>query len=96
MIGQQIAQVIEAKIQPLLKAHQGDIEVVEITTAGFVKVRPSGACATCPGAQHTLTDIVEAELRSACPEVGGVTPVYQVSDDLLKQALKILHKDRNG
>jgi hypothetical protein len=23
MIGQQIAQVIEAKIQPLLKAHQG-------------------------------------------------------------------------
>ena len=87
-----IEQVIAEKIRPILKAHQGDIEVVEITTDGIVKVRMTGACASCPCAQQTLSDTVEEELREACPEVKGVEAVYQVSDDLIQQALKILQK----
>lgn len=90
-----IAQVIEEKIRPILQAHQGDLEVVEITSDGFVKVRLTGACAACPGAQQTLSEVVEAQLREACPEIKGVIPVFQVSDDLINQALRILRKDNN-
>lgn len=89
-----IAQVIEEKIRPILQAHQGDIELVEVTSDGIVKVKLIGACATCAGAQQTLSNLVEAELMAVCPDLKGVIPVYQVSEDLIQQALKILHKDR--
>lgn len=92
---QTISDIIEQKIRPLLQSHQGDIELVEITSDGYVKVRLTGACAACPGAQQTLTEVVEANLREACPEIRGVIPVFQVSDDLINQALKLLRKDKN-
>lgn len=88
-----IDQVIADKIRPILQAHHGDMEVVEITADGIVKVRLIGACASCPGAQQTLSEIVETELRLACPEIQGVIPVFQVNEDLIQQALKILRKD---
>jgi Fe-S cluster biogenesis protein NfuA len=87
-----IGQIIEQKIRPLLNAHQGDIELVEITSDGYVKVRLTGACATCSGAQQTLSEVVEAKLKEACPEIQGVIPVFQVSDDLIRQALRIIRK----
>lgn len=91
----EIAKVIEQKIRPLLNAHNGDIELVDITADGYVKVKLTGACATCPGAQQTLAEVVEGNLRDACPEIKGVIPVSQVSDDLIDQALRILRKNKN-
>lgn len=90
-----IAQIIEQKIRPFLNAHQGDIELVEITADGFVKVRLSGACATCPGAQQTLSEVVEAQIKEIYPQIKGVIPVHQVSEDLIQQALKLLRKDKS-
>lgn len=92
---QTISDIIEQKIRPVLQSHHGDIELVEVTSDGYVKVRLTGACATCPGAQQTLSEIVEANLREICPEIQGVIPVYQVSDELINQALKILRKNKN-
>jgi Fe-S cluster biogenesis protein NfuA len=91
-----IARVIEERIRPILNTHQGDMELVEITADGFVKVRLTGACAACPGAQQTLSEVVEAELKEACPEIKGVIPVYQIHDELIGQALKILRKDKTN
>jgi len=91
---EKIQQIIEQKIRPALHAHNGDIELVEVTSDGFVKVRFIGACATCPGAAQTMTEVVEATLREVYPEIKGVIAVHQVSDDLINQALKILRKDR--
>lgn len=89
-----ITQLIEEKVRPILQAHQGDIELVEITSDGIVKVKLTGACAACPGAQQTLSDVVEAELMAVCPEVKRVISVSQVSENLIQQALKILNKDK--
>jgi len=91
----QIEKVIEEKIRPVLHAHQGDVQFLEITADGFVKVRLTGACATCPGAQQTLSEVVETELQEAFPEIKGVIPVFQVSDDLINEALKIIRKDHH-
>ena len=89
-----ISKIIEQKIRPMLNAHNGDIELVEVTSEGFGKVRITGACATCHGAQQTLVDVVEVALREVYPELKGVIAVHQISDDLINQALKILRKDR--
>ncbi|MCX7780689.1 MAG: NifU family protein [Negativicutes bacterium] len=92
---QKIQQIIEEKIRPALQSHHGDIELVEVTADGFVKVRLTGACATCPGSQQTLSEVVEAGLKEVCPEIKGVIPVFQVSDALIQEALKILRRPKN-
>lgn len=91
---EKIQEVIAEQIRPALHAHNGDIEFVEVTADGFVKVRLSGACATCPGAEQTMSEVVEGKLREVYPNLKGVIPVYQVSDDLIDQALKILRKGK--
>ncbi len=84
--------VIETKVRPLLQRHGGDIELLEVTADGLVKVRLVGSCANCPGAQQTLSELVEAELKEACPEVNGVVAVTQVNQRLIDEALAILRK----
>ena len=89
---EKLQQVIEAKIRPLLQRHGGDLELLEVSAEGLVKVRLIGSCATCPGAQQTLSELVEAELKEACPEVNGVVAVTQVNQRLIDEALAILRK----
>ena len=90
----ELKEIIEKKVRPILNAHNGDISIIEVTPEGYVKVKLTGACATCPGAQQTLTEVVEAALLAACPEIKGVIPVSSVSDDLIDAALKILRKNQ--
>lgn len=92
---ERIREAIEQKIRPALNAHNGDIEFVEMTSDGLVKVKLTGACATCPGAQQTLSEVVEVALKEVCPEVRGVQPIFEVSDDLIQQALRILRQDKS-
>lgn len=87
-----IEQIMEEKIRPLLQSHQGDIEYLNTTEDGFVRVRFTGACSTCSGAQQTLSEIVESAIIAECPEVKGVLSVFDVSDDLIQQALRIIRK----
>lgn len=89
-----IREAIENKIRPALNAHNGDIEFIDMTSDGFVQVKLSGACATCPGAQQTLSEVVEVALKEVCPEIRGVQPIFEVSDDLIQQALKLLRKEK--
>ena len=91
-----LQKVIETKIRPVLQAHDGDLELVEVTADGFVKVRLTGACSACPGAQQTISEVVETALKEACPEIKGVIPVMQVEQELIDMALKILRKDKGG
>jgi Fe-S cluster biogenesis protein NfuA len=91
-----LQKVIENKIRPILQSHNGDIELVEVTADGLVKVRLTGACAACPGAQATINEVVETALRNACPEIKEVIPVAQVDQELIDIALTILRRDRTG
>lgn len=89
---EKLQQVIETKIRPLLQTHGGDLELLEVTADGLVRVRLVGACASCPGAQQTLNELVETALKEACPEVKGVVAVTQVNRQLIEEALAILRK----
>jgi Fe-S cluster biogenesis protein NfuA len=87
-----IEQIIEEKIRPILQSHEGDIEYLDTTEDGFVRVRLTGACSACSGAQQTLKEIVEQAIQAECPEIQGVVPVFEVSEDLIRQALDILRQ----
>ncbi len=64
-------------VRPFLQADSGDVELVDITEDGIVKVRFSGACVVCPMSQMTLRAGVERSLQK---EVPGIRRVEAVSN----------------
>ena len=65
-------QAVINEIRPNLQADGGDIELVDVTADGIVKVRLQGACRGCPGAAMTLKNGVERILKEKIPEVKGI------------------------
>ncbi len=63
------------KVRPMLQADGGDVELVEITEDGVVKVRLQGACGACPMSQMTLKMGIERYLKKEVPEVKAVEAV---------------------
>lgn len=64
-----------SKVRPSLQADGGDVELVEITDDGIVKVKLKGACGGCPMAQMTLKMGIEKFLKKEVPEVKSVESV---------------------
>jgi len=60
------------KIRPMLQADGGDIELVDISKDGVVKVKLTGACGCCPMSQMTLKNAVEQKLKKEVPGIKGV------------------------
>ncbi len=63
------------KIRPLLQRDGGDVELVEVTSDGVVKVRLTGACGGCPMSQMTLKMGIEKALKEEIPEVKEVVGI---------------------
>jgi Fe-S cluster biogenesis protein NfuA len=60
------------KVRPYLQRDGGDVELVDITADGIVRVKLKGACSGCPGALITLKQGIERVLKQEIPEVKGV------------------------
>ena len=63
------------QVRPSLQADGGDVELVEVTDDGTVKVKLVGACAGCPMSQMTLKQGIERFLKSQIPAVKEVVSV---------------------
>ncbi len=63
------------KVRSFLQADGGDVELVEITEEGVVKVKLTGACGGCPMASMTLKEGIEKTLKEEVPEVKRVEAV---------------------
>lgn len=70
----QVEQVLQ-KIRPALQRDGGDVELVEVTEDGIVKVRLTGACHGCPMATQTLKQSIERILMQEIPAIKKVVPV---------------------
>jgi len=57
------------KIRPMLQADGGDIELVDVSKDGVVKVKLTGACGCCPMSQMTLKNAVEQRLKKEVPGI---------------------------
>lgn len=71
---QKIQEILET-IRPALQADGGDVELVDVTDDGVVKVRLTGACGSCPMSTMTLKMGIERTLMQHLPEVKEVVQV---------------------
>ncbi|MGE5197841.1 MAG: NifU family protein [Deltaproteobacteria bacterium] len=60
------------KIRPMLAADGGNVELVEVSDDGVVKLKLTGSCGCCPMSQLTLKMGVERILKQEVPEVKEV------------------------
>ena len=70
-------QILNAinQIRPNLQADGGDVELVDVSEEGVVKVRLTGACRGCPMSQMTLKMGIEKFLKKEVPAVKEVVSV---------------------
>ena len=62
-------------VRPMLQADGGDVELVDVTADGTVKLKLKGACGCCPMSTYTLKMGIEKKLKELVP---GVKKVEQV------------------
>jgi len=62
-------------IRPAVQSDGGDLELVDITPEGVVRIRLHGACVGCPSSSMTLKVGIERNLKAHIPEVRGVQSV---------------------
>lgn len=62
-------------IRPAVQADGGDLELVDVTQDGLVRVRFHGACVGCPSSTLTLQSGIERNLKEHIPGITGVEAV---------------------
>ena len=63
------------KVRTMLMADGGNVELVDVSEDGVVKVRLTGACGCCPMSQMTLKAGIEQALKQEVPQVKEVISV---------------------
>lgn len=62
-------------IRPAVQGDGGDVELVEVTDDGLVRIRLHGACVGCPSSNITLRVGIERTLMDRVPEVTGLEAI---------------------
>ena len=74
MLKEKVEKALE-EIRPMLQADGGNVELVDVTDQGLVKVRLTGACGSCPMSTYTFKLGIEEKLKEKIPEVKAVEQV---------------------
>jgi Fe-S cluster biogenesis protein NfuA len=62
-------------VRPQLQSDGGNVELIDVTEDGVVKVKLTGACGSCPMSAMTLQYGVTTAIKEAVPEVKEVQSV---------------------
>ena len=62
-------------IRPSLQADGGDVELIDVSADGIVKVKLTGACRGCPMSQMTLKMGIEKVIKKQIPDIKEVIAV---------------------
>jgi Fe-S cluster biogenesis protein NfuA len=60
------------ELRPHLHSDGGDMELVEVTDDGIVRVKLIGACKDCSMSSMTLKAGLEESIKQVAPEIKGV------------------------
>ncbi len=63
------------KVRPMLQADGGNVELVEVTPDGVVKLKLQGSCGCCPMSSMTLKMGIEKVIREDVPGVKEVIAI---------------------
>lgn len=62
-----VQKCVDSRIRPFIQMDGGEIELLELTKDGILKVRLHGACHGCPAAGYTLSYGVQAAINEDFP-----------------------------
>ncbi|MDR1522818.1 MAG: NifU family protein [Endomicrobium sp.] len=71
---EKVEQALDS-VRPHLQVDGGNVELVDVTEDGIVKVKLTGACGCCPMSQMTLQHGVTNAIKQAVPEIKEVQSV---------------------
>jgi len=71
---EQVQKAIDT-VRPGLQADGGDVELVDVSADGVVKVKLTGACQGCPMSQMTLKMGIEKIIKKQVPAIKEVISV---------------------
>jgi Fe-S cluster biogenesis protein NfuA len=71
MMKEKVEKALE-KIRPMLAADGGNVELVDVSEDGVVKLKLTGSCGCCPMSSMTLKMGIERILKQEVPEVKEV------------------------
>ncbi|MFZ5650104.1 MAG: NifU family protein [Bacillota bacterium] len=63
------------KVRPALQRDGGNVELVDVTPDGQVRVKLVGACGSCPMSTYTLKMAIERTIKQEIPEIKEVVQV---------------------
>ena len=94
-VREQLEKVIDEKIRPYLKSHDGDMVITSVTSPS-VSVKLLGQCNNCPGALAENRDFFSKVICEEVPEINEVIIETGVSDGLLEEAIELLRSRRDS
>ncbi len=65
-------QLVINWLRPVIQSDGGDVELIDVSAEGVVRVRFHGACIGCPSSTMTLREGIERNIREKVPEVSQV------------------------
>jgi Fe-S cluster biogenesis protein NfuA len=74
MIKEKVEKALE-KVRPMLMADGGNVDLVEVTDDGVVRLKLTGTCGCCPMSQMTLKMGIEKILKQEAPEIKEVIAI---------------------
>lgn len=63
------------KVRPMLMADGGNVELIDVSVDGVVKLKLTGSCGCCPMSQMTLKTGIERILKEQVPEIKEVISI---------------------
>ena len=63
------------RVRPYLGSHGGDVDLLDVTEDGVVRLAFTGSCKSCPSSAVTLELAVEDAVRAAAPEISSIEAV---------------------
>lgn len=73
---QRVAAALDS-VRPYLGSHGGDVELLDISSEGVVRLKLLGTCQGCPSSSVTLKYAVEEAIETAAPEVTSIEVVEE-------------------
>jgi Fe-S cluster biogenesis protein NfuA len=73
-LAERVEEILDL-IRPAIQSDGGDVELVDVSDQGVVRVRFQGACVGCPSSSITLQAGIERQLRERIPEVTRVQAI---------------------
>lgn len=77
-------EIVLDRLRLALLRDGGNIELLEVSEDGTVRVELQGACVNCPAQAATLQHALVPALQAEVPEIVAVVPVFQ--DDAMSPA----------